>query len=85
MMYELCDAAVVLPGGHGTLDELFEMLTWNTLNIHDKKIVLMNTNGYYDHLIRHIEQMFDQGFLYGDWRERLIICNDPNEIISSLI
>lgn len=45
MMYELCDAAIVLPGGNGTLDELFEMLTWNTLNIHNKKIILLNSAG----------------------------------------
>ena len=38
MMYDLCDAAIVLPGGNGTMDEMFEMLTWNTLNIHDKKM-----------------------------------------------
>jgi uncharacterized protein (TIGR00730 family) len=85
MMYELCDAAIVLPGGNGTLDEMFEMLTWNTLNIHDKKIVLLNSNGYYKHLIAHIETMFDQGFLYEAWRERLIICDNPEEIISYLV
>ena len=43
MIYELGDAAIILPGGNGTLDELFEMLTWNTLNIHNKKIVLLNS------------------------------------------
>ncbi len=84
MMYELCDAAVVLPGGNGTLDELFEMLTWNTLKIHDKKIVLLNSNGFYDHLIAHIDNMFQQGFLYEAWRDRLIVCNGPGDIISCL-
>ena len=84
MMYELCDAAIVLPGGNGTLDELFEMLTWNTLNIHDKKIVLMNSDGYYDNLIAHIDTMFDQGFLYEEWRNRLIVCSDPMHIIACL-
>lgn len=84
MMYELCDVAIVLPGGNGTLDEMFEMLTWNTLNIHNKKIVLLNSNGFYNHLISHIQTMFDQGFLYEDWRERLIVCNEPAEIISCL-
>ncbi|NCI45706.1 LOG family protein [Sediminibacterium soli] len=84
MMYELCDAAVVLPGGNGTLDELFEMLTWNTLNIHNRKIVLLNTSGFYDHLISHIERMAAEGFLYSDWRERLIVCAGPEEAISVL-
>jgi uncharacterized protein (TIGR00730 family) len=85
MMYELCDAAIVLPGGNGTLDEMFEMLTWNTLNIHDKKIVLLNSNGFYTHLIAHIETMFAQGFLYESWRNRLIVCNSPEDIISYLV
>jgi uncharacterized protein (TIGR00730 family) len=84
MMYELCSAAIVLPGGNGTLDELFEMLTWNTLNIHNKKIVLLNSNGYYNHLIAHIDLMFEQGFLYEVWRERLIVCHNPAEIIACL-
>jgi uncharacterized protein (TIGR00730 family) len=84
-LYELCDAAVILPGGNGTLDELFEMLTWNNLNIHNKKIVLLNTAGYYDHLIAHIETMTEQGFLYSDWRERLIVCDDAEAAIAALI
>ena len=82
MIYELCDLAVILPGGNGTLDELFEMLTWNTLNIHNKKIILLNSGGYYDHLIAHIDVMANQGFLYSNWRERLIVCNDAEEAIS---
>lgn len=82
MIYELCDVAVILPGGHGTLDELFEMVTWNNLNIHNKKIILLNSGGFYDHLIGHIDHMSTQGFLYADWRERLIVCNDPDEAIA---
>ncbi|MEO8172047.1 MAG: TIGR00730 family Rossman fold protein [Sediminibacterium sp.] len=82
MIYELCDVAVILPGGHGTLDELFEMVTWNNLNIHNKKIILLNSGGFYDHLIGHIDTMAKQGFLYSDWRERLIVCNSPEEAIA---
>jgi uncharacterized protein (TIGR00730 family) len=85
MMYELCDVAIILPGGNGTMDELFEMLTWNTLNIHNKKIILLNSGGYYDHLIAHIDLMDRQGFLYNNWRERLIICNDPAASIAVLV
>jgi len=84
MMYELSDAAIILPGGNGTLDELFEMLTWNTLQIHDKKIVLLNSGGYYQHLIAHMHQMQAEGFLYENWTNRLIIVSSPAEAISVL-
>lgn len=85
MMYELCDAAIILPGGNGTMDELFEMLTWNTLNIHNKKIFLLNIAGYYEHLIKHIESMTEQGFMYEHWQERLIVCSTPQEAINALV
>ncbi len=81
-MYELCDAAVILAGGYGTLDELFEMLTWNTLNIHDKKIFLLNTNGYYNHLIAHIHQMDNEHFLYEKPEYRIVVVNSPEEIFN---
>ena len=84
-MYELCDAAIVLPGGNGTLDELFEMLTWNTLNIHNKKIILLNSAGYYNDLIVHVQKMAIEGFLYNDWQESLIVCNNPEEAIVVLV
>jgi uncharacterized protein (TIGR00730 family) len=84
MMYELCTAAVVLPGGNGTLDELFEMLTWNTLKIHSKKIYLLNSSGFYNHLIAHITTMQHEGFLYDNWQERLIICDSPEAIFAFL-
>jgi uncharacterized protein (TIGR00730 family) len=83
-MYELCDAAVILPGGHGTLDEMFELITWNTLKIHEKKIILLNAAGYYDHLIAHAKNMQQQGFLHEDWQLRISICNAVPAIISCL-
>ncbi len=85
MMYELCDAAIVLPGGNGTLDELFEMLTWNTLKIHTKKIILLNCGNYYDHLIEHINKMYQEDFLYEEWQERLIVCTTAIEAINFLV
>jgi uncharacterized protein (TIGR00730 family) len=83
IMYDLCDAALILPGGNGTLDELFEMLTWNTLKIHDKKIILLNCNGFYDHLLALLDTMSKEGFLYGDWKDRLVVCSTPAEIIEA--
>jgi uncharacterized protein (TIGR00730 family) len=83
-MYELCDAAVILPGGNGTLDEMFEMLTWNTLNIHDKKIFLLNTNGFYNHLIAHQQMMHEQDFLYESPQHRIVVVETPEEIFHSI-
>jgi uncharacterized protein (TIGR00730 family) len=80
MMYELCDMAVILPGGNGTLDELFEMVTWNTLKIHEKKIVILNSAGYYNHLMAHMDTMMQQGFLYEDWRKRITVVSTPDAI-----
>jgi uncharacterized protein (TIGR00730 family) len=83
-MYELCDAGVILPGGFGTLDELFEMVTWNQLSIHDKLIFIINSGGFYDHLIAHIRQMQEEKFLYEEARKRIIILSVPSEIVPYL-
>jgi uncharacterized protein (TIGR00730 family) len=83
-MYELCDAAIILPGGFGTLDELFELLTWNQLSIHDKKIFLLNSAGFFDHLIAHIGKLQDEGFLYETGKERITILSDPIELVQYL-
>ena len=82
MMYSLCDAAIILPGGNGTMDELFEMLTWNTLKIHDKKIILLNSAGYYDSLLAHFETMQQEGFLHESWKDRLTIINNLDTLSS---
>ena len=84
MLYERCDAALILPGGFGTLDELFEMLTWNQLNIHDKKIFILNTAGFYDHLIAHYKKMEAEGFLYDRIEDRLTVLNSVSEFEKEL-
>lgn len=84
IMYDLCNAAIILPGGYGTLDELFEMLTWNTLKIHSKKIILLNTAGFYNHLIDHIKVMQQLNFLYEDWEERIVVFETAAQVISFL-
>lgn len=83
-LYELCDAAIILPGGFGTLDELFEILTWNGLSIHDKKIFILNSGGFYNHLIDHIRFSANEGFLYGNVDEVLTVLNEPAELRSFL-
>lgn len=80
MLYHKCDAAIILPGGFGTLDEFFEMLTWNQLSIHDKKIFILNSAGYYDHLIAHHKKMEQEKFLYDKIEDRMIILSSPEEM-----
>jgi len=84
MLYEKCDAAIMLPGGYGTLDEVFEMLTWNQLSIHNKKIFFLNIDGFYDHLIAHIKVMMQEQFLYGDPDEKIAVINNAEELLRHL-
>lgn len=84
MLYEKCDAAIILPGGFGTLDELFEMLTWNQLNIHSKKILMLNTAGFFEHLYAHLEKMDTEGFLYNHVEQRIIFCDTVDEVMKAI-
>lgn len=84
LMYEMSDAVIILPGGFGTMDELFEVTTWNQLKIHDKKIFILNTNGFYDYLIAQIHKMEQEGFLFTPITQQMIICSTPQEIFNKL-
>ena len=83
-LYQLCDAAVILPGGFGTLDEMFEIITWNQLSIHDKRIFVLNSGGFYNHLLQHLQLMNEEGFLYTDPEECITVLNEPRDIIAYL-
>ena len=82
MIYEKCDAAIILPGGYGTLDELFEILTWNQLSIHNKPIYILNTAGFYDFLLAHIKKMIAENFLYTSMEDAFTIVTNPSEIFN---
>ncbi|MEP4249217.1 TIGR00730 family Rossman fold protein [Tateyamaria sp.] len=62
VMFMNCDAIAVLPGGAGSLDELFEVLTWRQLGLHEKPVILVNTKGYWDPLLALIRHVIDNGF-----------------------
>ena len=83
-MYELCDAALILPGGFGTLDEFFEMVTWNQLSIHDKLLFILNSNGFYNYLIQHMHQLEANGFLYEPVEKRMRIVKEPADLLISI-
>lgn len=80
-MNALCDGVIALPGGFGTLEELFEMLTWGQLGLHRKPIALFNTNGFYDSLVAFINHMVDSGFLKHIHREMLLISDDIEDLL----
>ena len=72
MMAELADGFIAMPGGIGTLEELFEVLTWSQLGFHDKPIGLLNVHGFYDGLITFIDHLSNQGFLREHHRQLLL-------------
>lgn len=84
VMYMNADAIVVLPGGAGSLDELFEVLTWRQLGLHKKPIILLNTERYWAHLIALIDQVIEQGFADASLQGFLSIVDTPGEAIAKL-
>ncbi|HWC85239.1 MAG TPA: TIGR00730 family Rossman fold protein [Solirubrobacteraceae bacterium] len=73
LMAELSDAVIALPGGTGTLDELFEMITWAQLGLHRKPIGLLDVLGYWERLLAFLDHMVDERFLYAEHRDMLIV------------
>ena len=84
LMSELSDAVVALPGGLGTMDELFEMLTWAQLGIHAKPCGLLNVAGYYDALTALLDHMVAQGFLAVEHRNLLLVDSDAARLLDTM-
>jgi uncharacterized protein (TIGR00730 family) len=76
LMYDLSDAFLIFPGGMGTLDELFEILTWKQLGIHNKPIAIYNINNYYDHLLKFLDLAVDKGLIKFQDRSLLFDANE---------
>ncbi|MBL7823151.1 MAG: TIGR00730 family Rossman fold protein [Saprospiraceae bacterium] len=83
-MNELCDGVIALPGGYGTLDELFEMLTWGQLGLHKKPVALYNIHGYYNALINLVQHMVSSGFLKESNQKMLLINEDPDTLLKEM-
>jgi len=84
MMATLSDAFVALPGAYGTLDELFEVLTWNQLGIITKPVGLLNVNGYFDDLVNLLDKAMNERFLRIEHREILQVDTDPAGLFQKL-
>jgi hypothetical protein len=84
IMYDHADAFVVLPGGFGTLDEMFEVITWRQIGIHEKKVVIYNHNGYWDLMIELLEEMIVKGFAKPVTRQFYQVVNTKRELYELL-
>jgi uncharacterized protein (TIGR00730 family) len=84
MMADLSDAFIAMPGGIGTFEELFEMLTWNQLAIHNKPIGILNAGGFYDKLLDFMEHVQGEGFLRGELSRMVKVDSDPARLVAAL-
>ncbi len=84
MMTGLADAILILPGGYGTLDELFEVLALQQLQIYDKPCGVLNVNGFYDPLVAHLDHATAQGFLLPEYRAMLSVDADPQALLEKI-
>jgi uncharacterized protein (TIGR00730 family) len=80
-MAELADAFLVLPGGYGTLDELMEAVTWAQLGLHAKPCILINTEGYWNWLLKFLDSTVDAGFLKMKNRRLLLVASSAAEAV----
>jgi len=84
VMAEYADAFITLPGGLGTLEEIMEIATWRQLYQHEKPMIILNINGFYDRMIEHLKYTTEQGFMKQEDLDRLVVCNTINEAIDML-
>ena len=83
-MADLADGFMALPGGIGTLEGFFEILTWGQLGIHNKPSGLLNVAGYFDSLVRFLDSSVEEGFLRKEHREMILIDSDPAKLLDQL-
>jgi uncharacterized protein (TIGR00730 family) len=84
IMYDNADVFVILPGGFGTLDEMFEVITWRQIKIHEKQVIIFNHLGYWDHLIGLMEHIIETKFAKEGHREFYTVANTKEELYQLL-
>jgi uncharacterized protein (TIGR00730 family) len=83
-MNDLCEGVIALPGGFGTLEELFEMLTWAQLGLHKKPIGILNTNGFYDSLLELTKTMVEKGLLKEVNQKMLLVSDNIDDLLNQM-
>lgn len=84
MMADRADGFIAMPGGYGTLEELFEVLTWGQLGLHQKPVALLNVDGYYDHLLLALDRIRDDELLRPENRSMLLQSADPQDLLAQM-
>ena len=85
MMAQLSDGFIAMPGGMGTMEELFEMLTWSQLGIHSKRVGLLNVDGFYDSLVGFIGHATGQGFIRPQHADMMMVESDPATLLQRFL
>jgi uncharacterized protein (TIGR00730 family) len=83
-MFELSDAFAVLPGGLGTLEELFEVLTWKQIRLHQRPILIVHSNGYWEPLIHLIRHIVEEGFARPGSEGLVTVVSSAEEVLAAL-
>jgi uncharacterized protein (TIGR00730 family) len=84
LMSERSDAFIILPGGYGTFEELYEVLAWQTIGIHSKPIVLLNTNGFYNKMLDFLDHVLAEGMTSPSKRAILLVADTVDEVLATL-
>ncbi len=84
IMYQKSDGFIIIPGGFGTMDEFFEISTWGQLGLHTKPIGILNTNGYYDDLIKQCQKMVDVGFLAQTNVDAILVSDTLDDLLDKM-
>jgi uncharacterized protein (TIGR00730 family) len=85
LMFEVADAFAILPGGLGTLDETFEMITWRQLRLHDKPILLVNIEGYWEPFLQLVDHVIENGFARPAIRRLFTVVNSVDQVVAALV
>ncbi|GAB3332970.1 TIGR00730 family Rossman fold protein [Larkinella ripae] len=83
-MVQFAKGVIALPGGYGTLDELFEILAWRQLRLYDGPVGILNTNGFYDLMLQQLDRMVADGFLKAENRELLIVADTIDDLLAQI-
>ncbi|ADB41491.1 TIGR00730 family Rossman fold protein [Spirosoma linguale] len=83
-MVQLAKGVIALPGGYGTMDELFEILAWRQLKLYDGPVAIVNTNGFYDLMLKQLDRMVADGFLKPENRSILLVANTVDEVLQMI-